>query len=187
MTANLNRDQKKRKKPYVLSDFTFFAALEEQALAPAAAGAAMLQLIRDREFPSFALFIYQQLREAGQGAAVPKRIALRGENCIVLAPYRKSQTQWAGLLICEAPAMGHIQDFRDDAGAIWRLRVPVIGDAGGVLAAEDSQLPIVEAPSALSSDALQLQQSSENIQDSPVFPAIEFEPETGVSSYAGRK
>jgi len=177
MTANLNRDQKKRKKPYALSDFTFFAALEEQAQAPAAAGAAMLQLIRDNEFPSFGLFIYSQLREAGQGVDVPKRVALRAENCIVLAPYRKSQTQWAGLLICEAPAMGHIQDFRDDAGVIWRLRVPVIGDAGGVLAAEDSVLPIVEAPSALNSAALQLQQSSESNQDLSVFPAIEGEPE----------
>ena len=186
MTANLNRDKKKQKKPFSLSDFTFFKAIEEQASAPAAAGAAMLQLIRDREFPSFALFIYQQLREAGEGAAVPKRIALRGENCIVLAPYRKSQTQWAGLLICEAPAMGRIQCFRDDAGATWRLRVPVIGDAGGVLAAEDSVLPIAEAPSVLNSDALQLPQSNESSQGSHADLAIEFVPGMVASGYADR-
>ena len=125
----------------------------------------MLQMIRDKEFPSFALFIYQQLRSAGEDAPVPKRVALRGSNCIVLAPYRKSQTRWAGLVIAEAPAMGRIQDFQDDEGAIWKLRVPVLGDAGGVLAAEDAVLPIAEVPSAMNSDDLQLQQSIENSQD----------------------
>lgn len=125
----------------------------------------MLKMIRDKEFPSFALFIYQQLRAAGEDAPVPRRVALRGSSCIVLAPYRKSRTQWAGLVIAEAPAMGHIQDFQDDEGATWRLRVPVLGDAGGVLAAEDAVLVIAEAPSALNSDDLQLQQSSESSQD----------------------
>lgn len=161
----MNRDTKKRKKPYSLSDFTFFKAIEEDAQPPAAAGAAMLKMIRDKEFPSFALFIYQQLRAVGEDAPVPKRVALRGSSCIVLAPYRKSQTQWAGLVIAEAPAMGQIQDFQDDEGDTWRLRVPVLGDAAGVLAAEDAVLPIVEAPSTSNSAALLLQQSSESNQD----------------------
>lgn len=134
-------------------------------MPPQAAGAAMLEMIRNKEFPSFALFIYQQLRSAGEGAAIPKRVALRGENCIVLAPYRKSQTAWAGLVIAEAPSMGQIQEFLDDEGVIWRLKIPILGDAGGVLAAEDAVLPIVQSPLPVHSGDLLLQQSSESIQD----------------------
>ena len=147
-----------------MSDFTFFSSVEEQEVAPAAAGAAMLEMIRNKEFPSFALFIYSQLRSAGEGAPLPKRVALRGESCIVLAPWRKSRTSWSGLVIAEAPAMGQIQDFVDDEGATWRLRVPILGDAGGVLAAEGAVLPIVESLSAGRSDGLLLQQSSGSSQ-----------------------
>ena len=125
----------------------------------------MLEMIRNKEFPSFALFIYEQLKSAGADYPVPKRVALRSDSCIVLAPYRKSRTHWGGLVIAEAPAMGQIQDFQDDEGATWRLKVPVLGDAGGVLAAEDFPLSIVEAPSALSSDDLLLQRSNESSQD----------------------
>lgn len=124
----------------------------------------MLQLIREKRFPSFALFVYQSLRSAGEGAPEPKRLALTAPGCICLAPYRRSQTTWAGFVIAESQVQGTVLSFLDDEGATWRLRVPVLGDAAGVLAAEDSPLPIVEAPSANHFDALLPQQSSESSQ-----------------------
>lgn len=164
LTANLNRDEKKRKRPFAVRDFCLYGSIEEAALPPAAAGAAMLKLIREKRFPSFALFVYDQLKSAGADAPVPGRCAFVASSCIVLAPYRKSLQQWAGFVIVEAAAQGKVLDFQDDEGATWRLRVPVLGDAAGVLAAEDSLLPIVEAPSEEHYDALPPLQSSGSSQ-----------------------
>ena len=144
LTANLNRDDKKRPEPYGLADFCLFGEVEEGAQPPAAAGAAMLELIRRNLFPSFGFGPwYPDLEKAGKDEPVPPRLILAAEDALLLAPWRVDAEHWGGFLIAEASSAGQRRAFYSENGDEVVLTVPaVIADRGATVAEEAAKLPI---------------------------------------------
>lgn len=146
-TANLNRDPKKRPLPFSLSDFTCWADVAETSQPPAAAGAAMLELVRRDQFPSYGLTFFSELKAVGKDAKLPPRLILASEDALLLAPYRVDAARWGGFLIARAEASGLVRDFYSEDGNLVQLRVPAdVRDRGSVVAEEGAVLPIAGFP-----------------------------------------
>ena len=85
LMANLNRDTKKQRKGYTVQDFCFYAP-KESANEPAMAAAnAYLHLIAKGKLPSWALFVFGDMRK-GDESKPPNPAALIGEGVVFLAP-----------------------------------------------------------------------------------------------------
>lgn len=131
-------------------DFQAFAADPEgeQEQAPAAAGAALVELVRRDLFPGFALGPwYDALKAAGKGAALPEQLAFIAEDAILLAPFRLDATTWGGYLIAMDEAAGQPRQFTDEDGQRLVLVVPPeIGGSEPVEAVPQARLPIAGSP-----------------------------------------
>lgn len=148
LTANANRDTKKRPNPFRLSDFTCFAEVAEQSQPPAAAGAAMLELLKREQFPGFGLTFYSELKAAGKDQPLPPRLIWAAEDAMLLAPYRIDASAWGGFLIAEKAASGQPRDFWNEHGDSVTLVVPDdVARMGAVVAVEGARLPIAGLPS----------------------------------------
>lgn len=116
---------------------------------PAIAGAAMLELIKQEQFPSFALVAYEDLLDVGRGQDPPKLLALIAEDAILLAPVQVAGG-WSGFLITEATAERQIRAFHwpsQQDRVIWlQVPEPVAGTGGAVWATEAAFLAIHESP-----------------------------------------
>lgn len=86
----------------------------------------MLQLIKERSFPTWALFVYTPLKKAAGDRPAPNRLALISESqdAIMLAP-TKRMGGWVGFFICQREAAGRVHTFLDTKdGVSHRLEVP---------------------------------------------------------------
>jgi hypothetical protein len=158
--AEMNRDRKARREPYRIEDFFHFppdagaatSNARADAAPPAAAGAAMRELIRLQQFPSFALSFYAALQDIGDDEDLPARLAWIAEDAILLAPKPAPGDRWQGFLIAEDTAAGQVRRFQaagdDDGPAAW-LAVPAAPERGvAVWAAAGASLPIQQSPDA---------------------------------------
>jgi hypothetical protein len=160
-TANINRDTEKRRKPFPITDFLVYGEVSEKQQPPAAAGAAMLELVKREQFPSFALAFFTELKQSGQGAALPPRLVWAADDALLLAPYRVDAQNWGGMLIAENSAAGENRCFWSETGDQCWMTVPAdVAEMGEVVAVEGSILPIVGFQSSSDSESLQLQPSS---------------------------
>jgi len=103
MTANMNRDAKKQKKPFSVDDFTFFGVAEE-ALPESRAAMAYMTLVERNELPAWALFCLNDFK-SGKGRTYPTDPALRGDGLLLLAPEER-EDKIRGLLIAEQRVSG---------------------------------------------------------------------------------
>jgi len=144
MMLEMKRDASKRAKPFTAADFYCWKPQSQDAKAPPAAGAAMLELINRGAFPSFALGEwYDDLAAAGADEPLPFPLAWWSEEIILLAPV-KGSGGWSGYLIAMAEAAGTEQECINEAGEHVRLAVPPsVGTVGAVEAETDVLLPIV--------------------------------------------
>lgn len=137
------------REPLELSDFCFFVPSEQQqARPPAEAGAAMLELIRRRLFPGFALVAYDALASAGKDQAPPPRLALLAEDAVLLAP-RPTPQGWQGFLIAEGTAADQPRAFHwpEDPEVLQWLHVPPPVEPGAaVWAVADASLTSPPSP-----------------------------------------
>lgn len=122
------------------SDFWQFADPADLVRPPAAAGAAMLELIRRRMFPSFALFVHGDLKAAGKDEPPPDRLAWLSDDAVLLAPYPLEDGGWGGFLIAQAEASGRAIEFRSERGERVTLRVPEHVAERGSEMAEDQAI-----------------------------------------------
>jgi hypothetical protein len=155
----MNRDRTAGREPYRIEDFFHFppdvgaatSKTGEGAAPPAAAGAAMRELIRLQLFPSFALSFYAALQDIGDDEDLPARLAWIAEDAILLAPRPAPGDRWQGFLIAEDTAAGQVRRFQaagDDGLAAW-LAVPAAPERGvAVWAAAGASLPIQQSPDA---------------------------------------
>lgn len=106
---------------------------------PAAAGAAMLALIAQQQFPGWALAFYDALSAAGKGHAPPPRLALIAEDAILLAP-QQAPGGWRGFIIAEGLAQGQTRQFQwsDHSDSTCWLAVPRAASGGGAVWAEEA-------------------------------------------------
>ncbi len=103
LTANMNRDPKKQKKPYSVEDFTFFSAKEESKPERRAAMAYMTMVER-KTLPAWALFCLGDFKD-GKGQTYPTDPAVVGDGMLLLAP-QENDNKLKGLLIAEQKVSG---------------------------------------------------------------------------------
>ena len=68
--AEMNRDKKKRKKPFELDEFCLYNFENKKDTINPIYGAAAMELIRIKEFPTWALFIYKELAERAEESRI---------------------------------------------------------------------------------------------------------------------
>ena len=101
----MNRDAKKVRTPYKLTDFCFFAQAEDRNEPDGDAAAAYMKLLADGKLPSWALFVYTDMKATAKTEAPPKVLAAIGEGVLLLAPVPKNGGL-EGLLLATAATSG---------------------------------------------------------------------------------
>lgn len=133
--AEINRDSKRRRKPYLMDDFYLYADAEDTGKTPNGRyGAAALELISRSLFPSWALFVYKDLKTQAENAVAPDLLAFIHVHAIVLAPVI-SDNQCTGMLIALEEASGKTLTMDSPCGKRIRIQVPELNDK--VYAEED--------------------------------------------------
>ena len=124
MTANMNKDPKKG-KAYSPMDFAIYTPRDRQDLPEGAYGAAALKLVKEKKYPSWALFCFKQLASSATKGYEPTNTALISEYAMLLHP-RPVKGGFVGLLIAQERAGGFSAVFTDDEGEEFLLEVPPI-------------------------------------------------------------
>ncbi len=137
--AEVNRDKKKKRKPYELNDFCFYVDKETLNLPAARYGAAGLELQRRGLLPLWALFVYPELKKNASDATLPEPLALIGEWAILLAPICEDG-ECSGMLIASHECSGSLQELSTLSGEKVTLRMPIFKES--VYAWEDASLPV---------------------------------------------
>ena len=137
MTANQNRDPKKQKKAFALTDFTFFQPKEDQNLASMRYATAAVHLIKQGKLPTFALFCYKELAPAADENYVPGVLSFQCEDAILLHPEREGD-EWTGMLIAQESCNKQVRTMVNEHGVEIRVRMPEISTK--VVAEEGARL-----------------------------------------------
>lgn len=141
--AEMNRDKKRRRKPYDLSDFYIYVNQQENDLPDGIYGACAKRLIELNRYPSWALFVYNDLKVNAKDCKAPEdsHIVLLSDDAIILAPRIQDNT-CMGMLIALHGASNKIIDFNDLDGNQFKILVPEL--KGQVVADEDAELKILQ-------------------------------------------
>lgn len=105
MTANMNRDSKKQRTPYKLTDFCFFATELDKNSPDNEPAAAYMKLLDQGKLPNWALFVYPDMKATGKEGTPPAILAAMGEDVILLAPVPKNGGM-EGLLLARSSVSG---------------------------------------------------------------------------------
>lgn len=138
--AEMNRDRKKSKKPFVMSDFYCYAMEDEIDSIDGIYGAAALRLIELRKFPSWGLFVYKDLMKNANNVRPPSVLCYMHEDAIILAP-RITDSHCTGLLIATENVSSRIVTFKTMEGEeAVRVRMPIL--QGKTVAIENCYLDL---------------------------------------------
>lgn len=124
-TAELNRDRKKQRKPFKPEDYYFYADREKQNLPDARYGAAALELIRLGSFPTWALFVYTDLKSRAADALPPELLCFQCDDAILLAPSTDGE-HVSGMLIATISASGERRKMTSPCGRTIDVRMPTL-------------------------------------------------------------
>lgn len=119
LTANLNRDPKKVKSPYKPHDFCFFAAKTDGNDPDAINAAAYFHLIDKQQLPTWALFVFGEMKKAKSSIPAPDPVAAIGDGFILLAP-QPVNGGIEGLLIAKKSVSGRVIEAK-----LGRMRIKV--------------------------------------------------------------
>lgn len=138
--AEMNRDSKRRKKPYSMDDFYLYADRDDGSRGPNGKyGAAAMSLIESNLFPRWALFVYKDLKIQAGNANAPELLAFIHEDAIILAP-SISENQCMGMLIATEEASRKTLTMESPCGRAVRMQMPIIDNK--VYAEEDCVLTV---------------------------------------------
>jgi hypothetical protein len=141
--AEMNRDAKKRRKPFDLNDFYLYVDSNTSDMPDGIYGAAAKRLIELGKYPSWALFVYNDLKVNAKNCKAPSDddLVLMNDTAVILAPKVIDGT-CHGMLLALRDASNRILEFSDITGEnTMILRMPSI--EGQVTANEDAQLRII--------------------------------------------
>lgn len=138
--AEINRDKKKRKKPFEMEDFYLYNDQEDKDSIDSIYGAAAAALIKDNNFPFWALFIYKELLEKAEESVAPTVLCYQCADAILLAPKIQDDT-CKGMLIATESAGRKVLEMNSPCGKSIRLRMPDIRSK--VIAEENCYLHII--------------------------------------------
>lgn len=141
-TAQMNRDPKKNKKPYSIDDFCLYGSSQDNKIPEARYGSAAMALIKRNEFPSWALFIFNDLKKNAYKANAPELLAYWCDDVIVLAP-ELSKEGLKGMIIAKLSASRTNRVLRSESGHEVRVIIPPI--TSSVYAEEDIILDVLSA------------------------------------------
>jgi hypothetical protein len=138
--AEMNRDKKKRRKPFEMDDFYLYNNEENKDSIDSIYGAAAVALIKSGNFPSWALFVYKELLEKAAESIAPTVLCYQCDHAILLAPQVESNT-CKGMLIAVEAARHQTLEMHSPCGKSIRLRMPDI--RAKVIAEENCYLDVV--------------------------------------------
>lgn len=124
LTANSQRDPKKKKEPFSLDDFYLYQPRDSQDMPAERYGAAAMGLIKRRLLPSWALAFYSKLA-ASAGGVEPSLLAFIGDDFLLLAPV-KTAIGYSGLLIAQESASKKIKTASSPCGTTVTMCLPKI-------------------------------------------------------------
>jgi hypothetical protein len=139
LIANANRDQKKKREPYKMEDFFLFEPKDDRNIPTGVYGAAAMALTERGLLPSWALFVFKDLKEAAEGNA-PSLLAYICDDAIVLAPMHYGHNV-RGMIIAKLSASGQRRTMQSPCGKSIYLEIPV-GD-GKFYAKEDVEMSVI--------------------------------------------
>lgn len=143
--AEMNRDRKKHKKPYEVSDFYCYKIEDNHDTIDAIYSSAASQLIAIGKFPRWGLFIYKELMKNIGKAKAPDVLAYVHESAIILAP-KIMNDSCKGLLIATEGVSFRTLSFdiiRNDQNSNEQIRVRMPKIDGKVVAIENCVLDIL--------------------------------------------
>lgn len=107
LTANMNRDPKKNRKPFSTEDFCTF--IDRASNRPEEEAAlAFMALVREKELPHWALGFFADFKHGKITKRPTKELAMVGEDVILLAPIEIHEG-FEGTLIAEQSASEQIR------------------------------------------------------------------------------
>lgn len=138
--AEMNRDKKKRRKPFELEEFCLYNFENKKDTINPIYGAAALELIKLKLFPIWGLFVYKELSERAQESAPPEVLCYQCDQAIVLAPVIE-EGSCRGMLIATEKAGSRILTMKSPCGNEIRVRMPQVKSK--IIAEENCYLDIV--------------------------------------------
>lgn len=108
LTANMNRDPKKQKKPFELKQFCLYQLDEDKNLPSYVYGSAAISAHKLGLLPNWALFCFKDLSSTASKDYVPSNPILLANDALLLHPVRSGKG-WKGLLIAEESASGKVR------------------------------------------------------------------------------
>ena len=133
--VNQQRDPKKG-KPVDMSDFYLYQPLDDKNLPSGRYGAAALAMVKEGQYPSWALFCFKELSQSAYGEA-PDLRAYIGSDCMLLAPVR-APGGYTGLFVGTESAGGQVREMKSPCGKTVTLKIPLVETK--VVAEEDMYL-----------------------------------------------
>lgn len=121
--AEINRDRKKKRRPHTLEEFYLYKTTQDQDLPHGKYGSSALRLIELGKFPSWALFVYNDLVKNAEDYPVPSEPAFIADNAIILAP-EIEENIGIGMLIALQSASGCLVEFRNLDGDTINIWLP---------------------------------------------------------------
>lgn len=136
----MNRDKKKRRKPFSPDEFYYYQDLELRDLPEPKYGAAAKALIDRGLFPSWALFAYKDLQTRAGDALPPEFLCLQCEDAIILAPDIDGVVV-TGMLLASGTASGQLREMRSPCGREVTIRLPELN--GKFVADEEAEMRLL--------------------------------------------
>jgi hypothetical protein len=138
--ANNNRDPKKKREPFKMSDFFLYQDREDMNIPSSVYGAAAMELIRIKKFPQWALFAYKDLKMSASGPP-PQLLAFIGENAMIIAPIVDGD-QVKGMIIAQESSYGQVKELHSPCGQVIKVHMPMY--SGKYAAEENAIMPLVD-------------------------------------------
>lgn len=123
--AEMNRDKKKRRRPFEPEEFYYYANKAQQNLPEPRYGAAAMELIERGLFPRWALFVFKDLSARAGDATPPEFLCLQCDDAIILAP-SIDNFMINGMLIAADSASDQIRVLHSPCGKEVTARMPRI-------------------------------------------------------------
>jgi len=121
-----------------MDDFFLYQPREERNIPTAVYGAAALELIKRKQYPPWALFVFKDLKEAASGEP-PALLGFIGEKALLIAPILKGNSVRC-MLICNEQAYGQELLLTSPCGQSIKVYIPVL--TGRYTAVENIELEI---------------------------------------------
>lgn len=140
--AEINRDRKARKKPFLIDEFYCYPSQEGKDKIDIIYGITAVELINTREFPLWALFIYKELQEAAsnsKGHKLPEILCFKSQDAILIAP-QITDCVCKCMLIALESASNRIMHMESPCGKTIKAKIPEI--SGKVVAIENCYIDI---------------------------------------------